>query len=232
MTKFPSTSVGGTLPSGSSLAATNPGVFGSRVGCAIIGLTAANRPINRPTRTAAKSTIDDKFILLLGDFLFRRRQGRGDRIHCLTLYEPRPREEDEGKRLGPEDRALRQSCHECPDHAGDDSDPAQQVDRIAPLLVGWRLFACCRFAEQPEREYREHREEYDCCNRVRHFDPVSPPGQPRRNAGWRRGRKKCNDCGGGAGDDCRAPVVFVKLVVVAAIREQEERQGGEEADEK
>ena len=70
MTKFPSTSTGGTLPSGSSVAATNPGVFGSRVGCAIIGLTAADRLINRPTRTAVKSTIDDKFIYYLATFFF------------------------------------------------------------------------------------------------------------------------------------------------------------------
>jgi hypothetical protein len=32
MMKFPSASAGGTAPSGSSLAVTNPGVFGSRVG--------------------------------------------------------------------------------------------------------------------------------------------------------------------------------------------------------
>src|SRR6476619_710801 len=32
MMKFPSASGGGTTPSGSSLAVTNPGVFGSRVG--------------------------------------------------------------------------------------------------------------------------------------------------------------------------------------------------------
>src|SRR3982074_329640 len=77
----------------------------------------------------------------LANFLFRGAHGRLDRMSCPTLEEPGPREEDESRRLGPEDRAARPRRDDRPDHAQDDREPAHQVDHIAPLLVGRRQLA-------------------------------------------------------------------------------------------
>ena len=89
MMKFPSASTGGTAPSGSSFAVTNPGVFGSRVGgdgrvvgdvtcgvvppaCPISGLTAANRPINRPTRNRVVPMLTSSFVVFEKPGRFRK----------------------------------------------------------------------------------------------------------------------------------------------------------------
>src|SRR5687767_12238600 len=66
MMKLPSASAGGTAPSGSSFAATKPGVFGSRVGgvgrggaagaCAGAGAGAAGAVVWAPAELSAAST--------------------------------------------------------------------------------------------------------------------------------------------------------------------------------